>query len=192
MDLARRAEMARRAGEAVFTPERLLGDVWDVVSRLRALVEGGGSPELEWDPVEHVWASPERVSTGARPGSKPPCHVGAIDQADREVMALVAVADVLGIPVYGPLWRVNGEVRGLLGGDLTELSRLAGVLSGLIAWGMLDAVRFGDWERVRADSLRMLPGMKDSLLDEYARAAVAEGGAAQVLAESRGEFDLFG
>lgn len=67
----------------------------------------------------------ERVSTGEKPKSKPPCNVDAIDDADMEVAALAVAYSSLGRSFPRPVWRVGGIVRGVLYEDLRPIRRMS-------------------------------------------------------------------
>lgn len=100
----------------------------------------------------------ERVSTGEKPKSKPPCNVNAIDDADDEVAALAVVYSSLGRSFPRPVWRVGGIVRGVLYEDLRPIRRMSKELLDEYREGWRPTIReLEELQRVRYGNFRKYP-----------------------------------
>lgn len=73
----------------------------------------------------------DQVSTGHAFGSKPPFRVAYMDAADREAAVLGRWMDSQALTIAYPVYRVQGVVTGLLGGDTRVVRYMADKLS---AW----------------------------------------------------------
>lgn len=113
----------------------LVRDTPDVIEFLRrqAYANSSAAAGRDQSDVERV-EDAERVSTGARPKSKPPLNVDALDCADAEAAVLFRWAEFLGIPHRGWVWRVQGVPRGVLYGDLTAVRDIRAWLLGAVGF----------------------------------------------------------
>ena len=108
--------------------EELVTDTLDAIAFPRAQMFARASPQdgnAQGDGERTEYG--REVSTGAKPKSKPPFNVDAMDAADAEMAVLVRWAEALGIPYSGVVWRArSGDVKGVLYGD-TRPARSLGV-----------------------------------------------------------------
>ena len=124
----------------------LVKDSADVIEFLRRQAYANASAQSGMDQTDSMRVEDaDRVSTGSRPKSKPPLNVDAVDCADAELAVLVLWAEWEGIPFRGAVWRIGGEPRGVLYGDLTPAKDIAGWLHENPGYvppeGFTDAVR---------------------------------------------------
>lgn len=116
----------------------LLADTRDVVEFLRAQMFKGGRPMDGADQSNtEREESGDKVSTGAKPKSKPPFNLDAMDSADLEVATLVDWGEHLGFSPEGRVWRVNGLPRGMLYGDIRPVRSLTRALDAWLAEGWI-------------------------------------------------------
>ncbi|KAA0021819.1 hypothetical protein [Antrihabitans cavernicola] len=130
--------------------EELISDTWDAVEFLRAQMFARAKPQdgaAQGDGERQETG--REVSTGAKPKSKPPFNLDAMDAADAEVAALIGWADTLGLrgQYRGWVWRVNGVARGVLYDDTRAVRDVTKLLTdwlragGNAPDGMLDDIR---------------------------------------------------
>ncbi|OZD23844.1 hypothetical protein CH253_08285 [Rhodococcus sp. 06-156-3C] len=116
----------------------LIADTWDAVEFLRSQMFKGGRPMDGADQSRtEREESGDKVSTGAKPKSRPPFSLDAMECADLEVATLVDWAEHLGFEPEGWVWRVNGIPRGVLYGDMRPVRSLSRVLDEWLAEGWI-------------------------------------------------------
>jgi hypothetical protein len=153
----------------------LVADTWDAIEFLRAQMlhnarASDGNDQSDTEREEYA-----KTSTGAKPKSKPPMNLAALDAADAEMAVLVSWAEYAGIPYSGQVWRVDDVPRGVLYGDTSPARSLAWNISELIrdGWvppeGMLEAVR-----EVRFANLKAWPELDVYLTKPFDDAPVSE------------------
>lgn len=156
----------------------LVADTWDAIEFLRAQMlnnarASDGNDQSDTEREEYA-----KTSTGAKPKSKPPMNLAALDAADAEMAVLVAWAEYAGIPYSGQVWRVDGQPRGVLYGDTSPARSLAWNISELIrdGWvppeGMLEDVRAVRFANLKAwpelDVFLTKPASEDRVIEEPA------------------------
>ncbi|AWK74272.1 hypothetical protein CBI38_24670 [Rhodococcus oxybenzonivorans] len=111
----------------------------------------------------------DKVDTGGKPKSKPPCNVAAIDASDLETWMLVEWASYAGVEVRGAgrFWRVGGRVAGLVSDDVTPVQ--------VVADRLLHAMSQPDWVEpegmhealndCRVRHIEQWPSLMDVLMD---------------------------
>lgn len=99
----------------------LLTDTVDAIVFLRAQMFAGAKPQDGYNQTDTERQEFAReVSTGSKPGSRPPCNLDAMVASDAEMSLLVKWADEMGMHVPGPVWRnrETGKPLGILYGDV--------------------------------------------------------------------------